>query len=206
MSSGELGAKDPSAHRQPPRRPGRPARTSKAALVETVIALGLDSFTLTEVAARQGVGESTVYNYVSGRDELYRVAAASVFEQLDIDVDASTWTGYVDAIAERCFALAKSHPGLREYLLYGPYEASTLTIFEALIDRVQAWLPDIGEHLAYVLASRPVVTTLAYLDDPVLEPAAPWLRRALLDGLDRALAGGDLPPAPSASWRTKLRR
>lgn len=176
-----------------------------AALVEAATALGLESFTLIEVAGRLGVGESTVYNYVAGRDELYRLAAASVFEQLDVDVDATAWTDYVDVIAERCFDLAKAHPGLRDYLLYGPYEASTVTIFEALVDRVQTWLPDIGEHLAYVIASRPVVATLAYLDDPVLEPAAPWLRRALLDGLDRSVAAGDLPPAPAVSWRAKLR-
>jgi AcrR family transcriptional regulator len=174
-------------------------------LVATAAELGLDSFTVVEVAERLRVGESTVYNYVSGRDELYRAAAASVFEQLDLDVEARDWPDFVDEIAQRCFALAKRNRGLREYLLFGPYEPSTLAIFESLVARVQHWLPEAGDHLAYVLASRPVVATLSYVDDPVLEPVAPWLRRATLAGMAAAVADGGLPPVPAASWRAKLR-
>jgi AcrR family transcriptional regulator len=205
--SGATGAVDPSADRRPPRRPGRPARTSKASLVAVAVELGLDSFTLAEVAAQAGVGESTVYNYMSGRDELYAAAAAAVFDGLDIDTgaDVATWTDYVDVIAQRTFELAKRHPGLRDYVLYGPYEPSTVATFEALIERVRGWLPDVPEHLAFVITSRPVVLSLGYLDDPVLEPVAPWLRRALLRGLDEMIAEGPPPPVPARSWRTKLR-
>jgi AcrR family transcriptional regulator len=196
---------DPSVHRTAPRRPGRPSATSMPALVDTAIDVGLDSFTLATVAARVGVGESTVYGYVASRDELFTAAAATVFERLDIDSDARTWSDYVDTIAQRTFDLAADNPGLREYVLWGPYAATTVTTFETLVARVQAWLPDIPEHLAWVLASRPVVLSLGYLGDPVLEPMAPWLRRALLRGMADLLATEPPPPAPAASWRAKLR-
>jgi AcrR family transcriptional regulator len=174
-------------------------------LVDAAVAIGLDGFTLTEVAQRVGVGESTVYNYVGSRNRLFTAAAAAVFEQLDIEVDATWWTDYVDEIATRCVELATRHPGLRDYVLFGPYEPATVATFEALINRVRSWLPDIDEHLAWVVASRPVVASLGYLGDPVLEPVAPWLRAALLRGIDDAIAAGDLPPVPEQSWRTKLR-
>jgi AcrR family transcriptional regulator len=196
---------DPTLGWTPPRRPGRPARTSMPALVEAAIAIGLDTFTLTEVAARVGVGESTVYNYVVSRNRLFVAACAEVFARLDIDIDAEGWTAYVDEVAERCVDLAGRHPGLRDYILLGPYEPSTIATFEALIDRVRGWLPGIDEHLAFVVASRPVVASLSYLGDPVFEPVAPWLRQALLRGLDDSIRAGTLPPVPDASWRTKLR-
>jgi AcrR family transcriptional regulator len=176
-----------------------------ASLVEAAVEIGLDSFTLAEVAARVGVGESTVYNYVPARDLLFAQAAASVFDRLDIEADADDWTGYVDVIAQRTFDLAARHPGLRDYVFAGPYEPSTVAIFEALIERVRGWLPDVPEHVAFVVVSRPILMGLGYLGDPVLEPQVPWLRGALLRGLETMLAEGSLPPAPAVPWRSKLR-
>lgn len=176
-----------------------------ASLVDAAIDIGLDTFTLADVATQVGVGESTVYNYVPGRDALYTRAAAAVFEQLDIEADADHWTDYVDVVAQRAFDLAARHPGLREYVFDGPYEPTTVATFEALIDRVQRWLPDLSDHLAFVAVSRPILLGLGYLGDPVLEPLTPWLRRALLHGLDAMLTEGPLPPDPPVTWRSKLR-
>lgn len=173
--------------------------------MRAAVELGLDSFTLDAVSARAGVAESTVYNYVSSRDELYASAADSVFSRLDVDVAAASWADYVDEVAARAVALASAHPGLREYVLHGPYEPATIETFEVVVARVRGWLPDISEHVAFLVASRPMVVSLAQIGDPVLEPAVPWLRRALLHGLDASLAAGELPPAPERSWRSKLR-
>lgn len=179
-----------------------------ASLVDAAVDLGLDRFTLADVAARVGVGESTVYNYVPSRDALLAKAAAAVFDRLDIDAEAATWTDYVDVVAQRAFDLAARHPGLREYVFDGPYEPSTVATFEALIARVRRWLPDVDEHVAFVAVSRPILLGLGYIGDPVLEPTAPWLRRALLRGIDAMLTDGTPPPPsppPPATWRAKLR-
>jgi AcrR family transcriptional regulator len=198
--------RDPTAGRAAPRPPGRPARTSLDALVAAALDLGLDAFTLVGVAERVGVAESTVYGYVPTREALWSMAAARAFAALDVEAEADGWGSYVDLVAERTVALARRHPGLREYLYAGPYEPSTIATYEALIARVRRWLPDIDEHLAFVLVSRPVVTSLAYIGDPVLEPMAPWLRRSLIRGMADLLATEPPPPTPAASWRAKLRR
>lgn len=202
------GPSDPTAGRVAPRAPGRPARTSLAALVDAALALGLDTFTLVAVAERVGVAESTVYGYVPTRGALWSLAAARVVEELDVEVEAATWQEYVDLVAGRIVELARRHPGLREYLYAGPYEPSTIATYEAMIDRVRRWLPEVDDHLAFVLVSRPLMASLTYVGDPVLEPYAPWLRRALIRGMAEQLATEPPPPAPppEASWRTKLRR
>jgi hypothetical protein len=46
--------------------------------------------------------------------------------------------------------------------------ADTLEIFESLVARVQQWLPDVPDHVAWAVASRPVVMSLSYLGDPVI--------------------------------------
>jgi AcrR family transcriptional regulator len=175
-----------------------------ASLVDAAVDVGLDTFTLADVAARAGIAESTVYNYVTGRDALFAKAAAAALERLDVEADADHWTGYVEIVAQRTFDLASQHPGLREYVFDGPYEPTTVATFEALIDRVRRWLPDLSEQLAFVAVSRPVLLGLAYLGDPVLEPVVPWLRQALLRGLDAMITEGPLPPDSPVSWRSKV--
>ncbi|HEX7131938.1 MAG TPA: TetR/AcrR family transcriptional regulator [Iamia sp.] len=201
------GLRDPTAGRAARRPPGRPARTSLDELVVAALDLGLDTFTLVAVAERVGVAESTVYGYVPTREALWSLAAARAFETLDVEAeaDADGWEAYVDLVAGRTVELAQRHPGLREYLYAGPFEPSTVATFEALIARVRRWLPEVGDHLAFVLVSRPVIASLATIGDPVLEPVAPWLRRALIRGMAELLASEPPPPTPAASWRTKLR-
>ncbi len=175
-------------------------------LIAAAVEVGLDRFTLASVAEHVGAAESTVYNYVSGREQLYWAAAASVFATLDVDArDAGTWAQYVDEVASRVGVLAQQHPGLREYVLLGPYEPSTLERFESIVAHVRRLRPDITDHVAFIVASRPVVLTLEYVGNPVFEPNVAWMRRALIRGFDEMIADGPMPPAPARSWRVDLR-
>lgn len=194
--------------RQPTRghsRTGRPASTSLDEIVDVTLELGLEAFTVAAVAERLGIAEGTVYNYVRRREDLYSLAAARVVEQLDVRVDAEDWVGYVDEISRRVLDLAVRHPGLRTYFFWGPYQPSTVSVFETLIRGVQAHLPDLTEDEAFVLISRPTILSLEYMDDTFMEPAAAWLRRALLTGLDALLRAGERPPTEGRSWRSLLR-
>ena len=195
---------DPSASYRGPRPPGRPPRTSVDALVDAAVAIGLDRFTLTEVAGHVGIAESTAYGYVAGRDELYAVASASVLAGLDLEIEARTWVDYVDEAARRIVALARTHPGLAAYVLFGPYQPSTLDVFERMLGRVRGYVGSIDENVVWMITSRPVTTSLTHIGDPVLESASPWLRRSLLDGLDARLRAGELPDPVDASWRDRL--
>jgi AcrR family transcriptional regulator len=197
---------DPTAGRPAPRTRGRPARTSLDELVDAAIALGLDRFTLVGVAEHVGVAESTVYGYVPTRAALWSIAAAWVVEQLDVDIDAAGWEEYVERVCEGAVALARRHRGLAEYLWFGPFEPSTVATYEVLVARIQAFLPDVDDHVAFLLVSRPLMASLTYLGDPVLEPSGPWLRRALIRGMAELLATEPPPPEPDAHWRSKIRR
>jgi AcrR family transcriptional regulator len=58
-----------------PRRIGRPPRIDRAAIARTAGELPLEELTVRAVAERLGVSVPTLYHYVSGRDELLRMAA-----------------------------------------------------------------------------------------------------------------------------------
>jgi AcrR family transcriptional regulator len=195
---------DPTADRRAPRTRGRPARTSLDELVDAALAIGLDRFTLVGVAEHVGVAESTVYGYVPTREALWSMAAARVVERLDVEVEADGWEEYVDRISERAVALAREHRGLAEYLWFGPFEPSTVATYEELVARVQGFVPEIDDHVAFLLVSRPLMASLTYIGDPV--PSGPWLRRALIRGMADLLATEPPPPEPDAHWRSKIRR
>jgi AcrR family transcriptional regulator len=177
-----------------------------AALVTAAVELGLDRFTVGDVAARVGVGESTVYGYTPSREALYAAAASDVFTRLDIESDVASWRDYVDVVSQRVFDLCAANAGLRDYVLFGPYSAGTIEVFEALVARTRSRLPEVSEIVAWVLVSRPFVQGLMYLGDPVLEPMAPWIRQAMLVGLDDLVSRGELPVEPTDSWQSRLER
>lgn len=187
-------------------RSGRPPRTSVEEIIGAAVTIGLDSFTLSSIATYIGVAESTIYNYVSGRDAVFAMACASIFQQLDTTVEVSDWMEYVDSMAERTIELARAHPGLRQYIYYGPYEESSVRMFETLVSKTRALLPSISEEVAFLLISRPMILGLAHIDDPFVESASGWLRRSLLIGMNEQMRRGTLPPGEAPSWRGLLRR
>jgi AcrR family transcriptional regulator len=197
--------RDPTTDQRRPRRPGRPPRTSLDTLARAAVELGLDRFTIAAVAERAGVGESTVYSHCGTREGLFAAGAAAVLAQLDTSSDAESWSELVEVVAERTLVLAREHPGLGEYVLRGPYAPSTIEVFESLVGQVRDRVPEAPAHVAWVLASRPVVLGLMYLDAPVLEPMTAWLRQALIRGLEAQVDEGAFPDPPSVSWQSKIR-
>ncbi|MDH3706021.1 MAG: TetR/AcrR family transcriptional regulator C-terminal domain-containing protein [Acidimicrobiia bacterium] len=65
------------------RRRGRPARIGRAQIVDAALALGLDSFSLTDIADELGVSTPALYSHVEGRDHVLRLAAARVISELE---------------------------------------------------------------------------------------------------------------------------
>jgi AcrR family transcriptional regulator len=57
------------------RRPGRPPRIDRAAIAEAAGQIPLEELTLRSVAERLGVSVPGLYHYVSGREDLIRLAA-----------------------------------------------------------------------------------------------------------------------------------
>lgn len=179
---------------------GRPSRTSLPALQDAAVALGLDHFTLAAVAKKVGVAEATVYNYVSGRDELFRSACDRLFASVPLDpdpaTDTGTWQDYMDAVSDRVVPLAAAHPGLADYLFYGPFGPETQRIYRTIVDEVMRRRAGLDPNSAYFIASRSFMSALTMAAFPEYGEAGRWLRHSLMAGMEQQIAAGNLPNLP----------
>ena len=191
-----------SASRRGPRL-GRPPKTSLDAILDAVEALGLETFTIAELAARLGVRDATLYNYVGGREEAYRAACARILARLEVAAaHASSWAEYVETICRRGFALARAHPGIGPYIESGPYLSDSVRVFEAIIDEVRARLPDATEDTAYALAAPPFLVSVSMANDDDDVPLAEWIRQSMIEGMSARMQRG--ASVPQIGWRRFL--
>jgi len=76
-------------------RRGRPPKISRDRVVEAAIQLGLDRFSMDDVAKRLEVTTPALYTHVSGRDEILRLGAMVVMERSPTEgrefADWPTW-------------------------------------------------------------------------------------------------------------------
>ena len=198
---------DVTRHRRFRGRVGRPARTSLSEILDATLSLGLDHFTLNAVAREVGVAEATVYNYVSGRDELYRLTCDRLFSTISLETDpaqdSGTWMDYMDAVSDRAVTLATAHPGFTEYLFYGPFGPESQRIYRTFVDEVMRRRPGLDPNAAYFVASRTFMSSLTTASVPGWQDAGTWLRRSLMIGMEQQVADGSLPTIPG-DWTTIL--
>jgi AcrR family transcriptional regulator len=71
----------------PGRRPGRPPRIDRTAIAQAAGEIPLEELTLRSVAERLGVSVPGLYHYVSGRDDLIRLAAEQSALRLTMPAD-----------------------------------------------------------------------------------------------------------------------
>ena len=69
------------------RRPGRPPRIDRAAIAQAAGEIPMEELTLRSVAERLGVSVPGLYHYVSGREDLIRLAAEQSAVRLTMPVD-----------------------------------------------------------------------------------------------------------------------
>jgi AcrR family transcriptional regulator len=90
------------------RRPGRPPRIDRAAIARAAGEIPLEELTLRSVAERLGVSVPGLYHYVSGREDLIRLAAEQSALRLTMPVDRgrhwAVWLYEWGDYAHRAFA------------------------------------------------------------------------------------------------------
>ncbi|MGC0362535.1 AcrR family transcriptional regulator [Rhodococcus sp. 27YEA15] len=200
------------------RGPGRPPQTSVEDILTAAEAVGLKQLTRAAVAKRLGVSTATIRHHVESSSRLYSLACDRVFARLDVHGGSGTdWTEYLRLVAARFARLLGEQPGLRDYVLFGPYEPATLDRF----DRIMAELIDRDERLdratAYMLGSRTLVIAAAMRAPDSESPTAQvhpqastqrgdvwtWTLDAFFRGADTLIAAGSVPdviPVPDAPW------
>jgi AcrR family transcriptional regulator len=83
-----------------PLKAGRPRLLTLDQVVDGALEVGLDRFNMAMLAEHLGVGVATLYQYVSGRDELVRRAVSRQVALLPLPIDEGQhWADYVRAYA-----------------------------------------------------------------------------------------------------------
>jgi len=104
------------------RRLGRPPRLDRAQIARAAGELGLGQVSMRAVAERLGVSVPGLYHYVSGRDELLRLAAEQSAARITVPAyHGQHWSLWLFEWAEHARAAFVAEPRLLEQFMYGQF-------------------------------------------------------------------------------------
>ncbi|WP_051798478.1 TetR/AcrR family transcriptional regulator [Catenuloplanes japonicus] len=95
---------------------GRPARISRADIVDAVLELGFDAATASAVARRLRVDTSTLYGHVKNTADMLDAAAEAAVAGAPWPAPTGPWRDYLIACAEAMWAMFEATPGLAHRL------------------------------------------------------------------------------------------
>ncbi|WP_092533433.1 TetR/AcrR family transcriptional regulator [Actinomyces ruminicola] len=86
-------------------------------VVEAALEIGIDRFTLSDVAQRLGVATSALYRTISSREDLLRACLDRVAADTDFSDLGGPWRQVARDYAERLWVLLEARPGLAGVLV-----------------------------------------------------------------------------------------
>jgi len=102
------------------RRIGRPRRLTIEQIVDAALAIGINKMTMQEVADHLGVGKPLLYNYVSSREELARMARAQATRKVGMPEDTGQcWATWILQYAAAVFDILTAEGDLLEAWIEG---------------------------------------------------------------------------------------
>jgi len=120
----------PLAERPARERPRHP-RLDRATIVQAVLDLGVDRFSMHAVARRLGVTAAALYRHVAGRDELVTAALDSLCERIALPASTGDWQRDLVSLAHAIRRALGSLPGAARYVLaVGPASPSALRVID----------------------------------------------------------------------------
>jgi len=92
-------------------KPGRPRTLTVDQIIDSVLAEGLDSFSMPSIAARLGVVHSGLYRYFTDREDLVvqvmdRIARTAPWPAVDLP-----WREHLEQLGEMFWTICAEHPG-----------------------------------------------------------------------------------------------
>ncbi|MBL3587071.1 TetR/AcrR family transcriptional regulator [Rhodovulum sulfidophilum] len=93
-----------------------PPRISRDDIADAGLAIGLSSVKMKAVVERLGVGHSSLYRHVKGRDDLIFLARGRALSKLDCEQDSPDWRDFLRSRAKTVWALCDAYPGLASAL------------------------------------------------------------------------------------------
>lgn len=128
-----------------PRERGRPARVSRAQILEAALTLvdeqGLEALTMRRLGAALGVDPMTIYHHVPDKAALFDGLVERVFTEIQLPPPAGAWEDDLRAIAQAARTAFLAHPQLVP--LIGTRPPVTEAAF-ALVEAVTAILLEAG--------------------------------------------------------------
>lgn len=118
------------------RRRGRP-RTIDLDVISRAALAEIGDLSVAGVASRLDVSQGAIYHYVSGREELVRLAADESLREWRPPTPDRPWRDYVWEVMTSLYDILRSHPGLDDALL----------VLTAPPPRLVEALTELGEHL-----------------------------------------------------------
>lgn len=112
------GAVTPRTMQQVPDTPrrGRPPLTSREAILDAVLAIGLDRATTSAVAERLGVDQSTLYRHIANREEMLDAAVEVAAARVSWPEPGEDWEEYLRDCAQAMWAVFSTTPGIVQRL------------------------------------------------------------------------------------------
>lgn len=129
-------------------RPGRPARISRSAIIETVLDLGFDAATTSTVAERLGVDQSTLYGHVRNRADMLDAAAEEAIRRIEMPQPDGGWRSYARSCTEAIWDIYERVPGLSRYLRTTMSTPPTMITHAATMMQTLIDLTGCSEYLA----------------------------------------------------------
>lgn len=186
---------------RPGKKTGPKPRFTRGDIVDAVLEIGLDTFTLGDVAAKLGVATSALYRHVESRDEIIALTLDRIVRNIRWDMSGETWQDLLRAQGKQFWDLCEQYPGLSRVLIDFTGSAS---FAKRVLEELVAELGRRG------LRPKPAIFALDFIGDSVLiVHQAVQIMRQVDDegrtGLEKAIEFyGDQPEdaamRPSPSW------
>lgn len=167
------------------RKTGPKPGFSRSDVVDAALEIGVDSFTMAQVAQRLGVRPSALYRTVDSRDDVVSACLERVSAQIRLPPERLGWEDYLRGLAECVWGTLEAHPGLDRTLMAMPWTSLHLM---GLAQRAHATLvsASLGSREAYFALDFIIDTTVAtHQAVAALRAPAPG-QRVLADNGDRA--------------------
>ncbi|MFV0434986.1 MAG: TetR/AcrR family transcriptional regulator [Leucobacter sp.] len=161
------------------------------AAVELTRESHLFSWSIRDLAKRLGVGPSTIYHHVGGKDLLCRRVVERVGEHLVVPDPGLDWREWFRELLTSMGPIAMQYPGVAKWmLLHGPNTQAVMPAFGAGFAALNR--AGFGEHtsIAYALLMNNPMLTIALGDDRLLhEEDGPRDHAAMMHEFQRVAAG-----------------
>lgn len=137
-------------------KPTHSRRDVAAAGIGIADADGLDAVSMRRVAAELGTGTSSLYRYVSSKDEMLELMGDGVMGELRGTALVGDWRADLGAIARHLRATAVRHPWMSSVRAnHGPnslwWTELTLSVFDGMELSTDEMLANLGTLTAFVL-------------------------------------------------------